>query len=45
VIYPSGQLTSNKARIFVNWFEKIITREAADGSSNQLQRAVSAQAG
>ena len=45
VIYPSGQLTSTKARVFVNWFEKIITREAADGSSNQVQRAVSAQAG
>jgi DNA-binding transcriptional LysR family regulator len=45
VIYPSGQLTSSKARAFVNWFEKIITREAADGGSNQLQRAVSAQAG
>jgi DNA-binding transcriptional LysR family regulator len=45
VIYPSGQLTSSKARAFVNWFEKIFTRDAADGSSNQLQRAASAQAG
>ena len=45
VIYPSGQLTSSKARAFVNWIEKIITRDAADGSSDQVQRAVSAQAG
>ena len=44
VIYPSGQLTSSKARAFVNWFEKIFTRDAADGSSNQLQRVASAQA-
>lgn len=45
VIYPSGRLTSTKARAFVNWFEKIITRDAAEGSGNQLQRAASAQAG
>jgi DNA-binding transcriptional LysR family regulator len=45
VIYPSGQLTSSKARAFVNWFEKIFTRDAADGSGNQLQRVASAQAG
>jgi DNA-binding transcriptional LysR family regulator len=45
VIYPSGQLTSSKARAFVNWFEKIFTRDAADGSGNQLQRAASAQTG
>ena len=45
VIYPSGQLTSTKARAFVNWFEKTFTRDAGDGSSNQPQRAVSAQAG
>ena len=25
VIYPSGRLTSTKARAFVNWFEEIIT--------------------
>jgi DNA-binding transcriptional LysR family regulator len=25
VIYPSGRLTSTKARAFVKWFEKIIT--------------------
>jgi DNA-binding transcriptional LysR family regulator len=25
VIYPSGQLTSTKARVFVKWFEQIIT--------------------
>ncbi|MGH9663817.1 MAG: LysR substrate-binding domain-containing protein, partial [Bryobacteraceae bacterium] len=25
VIYPSGRLTSAKARAFVNWFEKTIT--------------------
>jgi DNA-binding transcriptional LysR family regulator len=25
VIYPSGRLTSTKARVFVNWFEQIIT--------------------
>lgn len=45
VIYPSGQLTSSKARAFVNWFEKTFTQDAADRSSSQLQRAVSAQAG
>ena len=45
VIYPSGQLTSSKARAFVNWFEKIMTRDSADPSSNGLQRAASAQAG
>ena len=26
VIYPSGRLTSAKARAFIKWFEKIITR-------------------
>ena len=45
VIYPSGQLASSKARAFVNWFEKVFTRGAADGSSNQPQRAASVQAG
>lgn len=25
VIYPSGRLTSTKARSFVNWFESIVT--------------------
>ena len=25
VIYPSGRLTSTKARVFVKWFEQIIT--------------------
>lgn len=45
VIYPSGQLTSSKARAFVNWFEKVFTRDAADVRSNRLQRAASAQAG
>jgi DNA-binding transcriptional LysR family regulator len=25
VIYPSGRLTSTKARAFVKWFEEIIT--------------------
>lgn len=45
VIYPSGQLTSSKARAFVNWFEEIFTRDAADGSSSQLERAASVQAG
>jgi DNA-binding transcriptional LysR family regulator len=25
VIYPSGRLTSTKARVFVNWLEQIIT--------------------
>jgi len=25
VIYPSGRLTSTKARVFVNWFEQIIS--------------------
>jgi DNA-binding transcriptional LysR family regulator len=45
VIYPSGKLTSSKARAFVNWFEKMFTRDAADESSNQLQQAASAQAG
>jgi DNA-binding transcriptional LysR family regulator len=44
VIYPSGQLTSSKARAFVNWFEKTFTQGAADGNSNQLQRAASPQA-
>lgn len=38
VVYPSKQLTSTKARTFVKWFEKIITRDAAHASSNQLQR-------
>jgi len=28
VIYPSGRLTSAKARAFVKWFEKIITQAA-----------------
>jgi DNA-binding transcriptional LysR family regulator len=45
VIYPSGPLTSSKARAFMNWFEEIFIRDAADGSSNQPQRAASAQAG
>lgn len=45
VVYPAGQLTSSKSRAFVNWFEKIFTRDAADGSGNQLKRAASAQAG
>ena len=45
VVYPAGQLTSSKARAFVNWFEKIFARDAAHGSSNQPQRAASAQAG
>ena len=27
VIYPSKQLTSTKARAFVNWFEKVITKD------------------
>ena len=44
VIFPSGQLTSSKARAFVNWFEKIFARGAADGSSNQPEREASAQA-
>lgn len=45
VIYPSGPLTSGKARAFVNWFEKIFTLDAADRSNHPLQRAESAQAG
>ena len=28
VIYPSGRLTSAKARTFIKWFEKIITEAA-----------------
>ena len=44
VIYPSGQLTSSKARAFVNWFERIFARGTADGSSNQPEREASAQA-
>jgi DNA-binding transcriptional LysR family regulator len=28
VIYPSGRLTSAKARTFIRWFEKIINQEA-----------------
>ncbi len=30
VIYPSGQLTSTKARAFVKWFEKTITKRPAN---------------
>lgn len=41
-IYPSGQLTSSKARAFMNWFEKAFAQGAADGSSNQPQREASA---
>ena len=28
VIYPSGRLTSAKARAFIKWFENIITQAA-----------------
>jgi DNA-binding transcriptional LysR family regulator len=26
VIYPSGRLTSSKARAFIDWFERVIRR-------------------
>ena len=42
VIYPSGQLTSSKARAFIKWFEKTLTPDAADRRANQLERAASA---
>jgi DNA-binding transcriptional LysR family regulator len=33
VIYPSGRLTSTKARAFVSWFEKVITPDGPSGDS------------
>jgi hypothetical protein len=34
-VYPSGQLTSTKARTFVKWFETTITRDASDEPTNR----------
>jgi DNA-binding transcriptional LysR family regulator len=40
VIYPSGRLTSTKARYFVNWFEKIITDQPEKTVEELVEKSV-----